>query len=192
MWDSHEEDATGLKIRSYFLAVKKTVMLNALNIRRVSRSTLLFAAMGFGLLGCADAGPQNPLRLADGNITSPELWQGQWVLINYWADWCGPCRDEVPELNHLNQSEDGFTVLGVNYDYLEGAELQESINTLGIEFPTLIDDPQRLLGYEEATVLPMSVLISPDGDLHRILIGPQTAESLLNAKAGPAAPLASL
>jgi hypothetical protein len=92
----------------------------------------------------------------------------------------------VPELNHLNASEDGFSVLGVNYDYLEGVELQASIDSLGIAFPTLIDDPQILLGYDEATVLPMSVLISPEGVLHRILVGPQTAETLLAAKAGPA------
>ena len=166
-------------------------MVNALKLRRISRSVLLFFT-GLVLLGCAESGPQNPLRLADGNITSPELWQGQWVLINYWADWCGPCRDEVPELNHLNESPDGFTVLGVNYDYLEGAELQESIDILGIEFPILIDDPQKLLGYDEATVLPMTVLISPDGKLHRVLVGPQTAESLQNAKAEKATPVANL
>ena len=46
------------------------------------------------------------------------------VLINYWVDWCSPCREEVPELNQLNGSDDGFTVLGVNYDYLQGGELQ--------------------------------------------------------------------
>ena len=108
------------------------------------------------------------------------------MLINYWADWCGPCRDEVPELNYLNTAEEGFTVLGVNYDYLEGAELQASIDTLGISFPTLLDDPQLLLGYEEATVLPMTVLIAPDGALHRILVGPQTAQTLLAAKTQPA------
>jgi thiol-disulfide isomerase/thioredoxin len=167
-------------------------MSNILMFRRLGRSALLVFAACVGLLGCADSSPQNPLRLADGNVTSPELWQGQWVLINYWADWCGPCRDEVPELNHLHESGDGLTVLGVNYDYLEGAELQESIDTLGIQFPNLIDDPRRLLGYDEATVLPMTVLISPKGELHRILIGPQTSESLLNAKAGPAKPVASL
>jgi len=69
-------------------------MFNALKFRRLSSA--LCVVLGFGLLGCADSGPKNPLRLADGNITSPELWRGQWVLINYWADWCGPCRDEVP------------------------------------------------------------------------------------------------
>ena len=150
------------------------------------RSSLLVLALSTLLAACADSGPSNPLRLADGTITSPTDWQGDWVLINYWADWCGPCREEVPELNRLNASEDGFSVLGVNYDYLEGAELQASIDSLGIAFPTLLDDPQVLLGYDEATVLPMSVLISPDGSLHRILVGPQTAETLLAAKVSPA------
>ena len=152
---------------------------------RVQRGLRILLLCGL-LLGCSGAGPSNPLRLADGGITSPGQWQGDWVLINYWADWCGPCRDEVPELNHLNTAEEGFTVLGVNYDYLEGAELQASIDTLGISFPTLLDDPQLLLGYEEATVLPMTVLIAPDGALHRILVGPQTAQTLLAAKTQPA------
>ena len=156
-----------------------------LSMRRLCLRTGVYAALFLGLLGaCADAGPKTPLRLADGTVTSPELWAGDWVLINYWADWCGPCREEVPELNHLNEIEGGFRVLGVNYDYLEGAELQASVDTLGITFPTLLDDPQNILGYDEATVLPMSVMIAPDGSLHRVLLGPQTAQSLFAAKTG--------
>ena len=138
------------------------------------------------LAACTDIAPKHPLRLFDGSITSPSQWRGQWVLINYWADWCGPCREEVPELNHLNDSTDGFKVLGVNYDYLEGGELRASIDALGITFPTLLDDPQSILGYDEATVLPMTVLIAPNGTLHRVLLGPQTAQTLQAAKAGPA------
>ena len=138
------------------------------------------------LAACTDIAPKHPLRLFDGSITSPSQWRGQWVLINYWADWCGPCREEVPELNHLNDSADGFKVLGVNYDYLEGGELRASIDALGITFPTLLDDPQSILGYDEATVLPMTVLIAPNGTLHRVLLGPQTAQTLQAAKAGPA------
>ena len=156
------------------------------------RLGMLALALSVLLAGRVDSASSNPLRLADGTITSPSQWQGDWVLINYWADWCGPCREEVPELNHLNSSEDGFSVLGVNYDYLEGVELQASIDSLGIAFPTLIDDPQLLLGYDEATVLPMSVLISPEGNLHRILVGPQTTETLMAAKKGPAQAASSL
>ena len=69
------------------------------------RIGLLALALSVLLAGCVDSAPFNPLRLADGTITSPSQWLGDWVLINYWADWCGPCREEVPELNHLNASE---------------------------------------------------------------------------------------
>lgn len=158
--------------------------------RRTLRASLwgLLLSAVMVLAACAESAPKHPLRLFDGGMTSPSQWQGQWVLINYWADWCGPCREEVPELNHLNDSAVGFTVLGVNYDYLQGGELQASIDALGITFPTLLDDPQMILGYDEATVLPMTVVIAPDGALHRVLVGPQTADTLLAAKAEPAQP----
>ena len=154
---------------------------------RASLRGLLLSAV-LVLVACADSVPKHPLRLFDGGITSPSQWQGEWVLINYWADWCGPCREEVPELNHLNGSDDGFTVLGVNYDYLQGGELQASIDALGITFPTLLDDPQSILGYDEATVLPMTVVIAPGGALHRVLVGPQTAEALIAATVNPSQP----
>ena len=106
--------------------------------------------------------------------------RGNWVLINYWADWCRPCREEIPELNVLHQRKEGepMFVLGVNFDYLEGAELTDLIDEMGIEFPVLVDDPQVIVGYAAAQVLPMTVIISPQGEVHKVLVGPQTAESI--------------
>ena len=69
------------------------------------------------LAACTDYAPKHPLRLSDGNITSPSQWQGQWVLINYWADWCGPCREEVPELNYLNDTWVDFPLYQVIEDH---------------------------------------------------------------------------
>ena len=106
---------------------------------RASLWGLLLSAV-LVLVACADSAPKHPLRLFDGGITSPSQWQGEWVLINYWADWCGPCREEVPELNHLNGSDDGFTVLGVNYDYLQGGELQASIICEGLITPFISEE----------------------------------------------------
>ena len=53
-------------------------------------------------------------------VTAAQL-QGQWLLINYWAEWCGPCRTEIPELNALSETEQGLAVLGVNFDELRAA-----------------------------------------------------------------------
>lgn len=129
------------------------------------------------LSGCAK---EPSYRVADGSQMQLSELRGNWVLINYWADWCRPCREEIPELNILHQRQEGepIFVLGVNFDYLEGQELTDLIGEMGIEFPVLVDDPQVLVGYAAAEVLPMTVIISPQGEVHKVLVGPQTAETI--------------
>jgi len=137
----------------------------------------IFLVLLVGLSGCAK---ESSYRVADGSQMQLSELRGNWVLINYWADWCRPCREEIPELNTLHQREEGqpIFVLGVNFDYLEGQELTDLITEMGIEFPVLVDDPQVIVGYEAAQVLPMTVIISPAGEVHNVLVGPQTAETI--------------
>jgi thiol-disulfide isomerase/thioredoxin len=137
----------------------------------------IFILVLLGLSGCAK---EPSYRVADGSQMQLSELRGNWILINYWADWCRPCREEIPELNTLHQREEGqpIFVLGVNFDYLEGQELTDLITEMGIEFPVLVDDPQGIVGYEAAQVLPMTVIISPAGEVHNVLIGPQTAETI--------------
>ena len=70
------------------------------------------------------------------------------MVLNYWAEWCAPCREEIPELNELRQqgSERGveIRVLGVNYDGLQGADLDAVMQRMEIEFPVLVDDPVKV------------------------------------------------
>jgi thiol-disulfide isomerase/thioredoxin len=139
----------------------------------------IFILVLLGLSGCAK---EPSYRVADGSQMQLSELRGNWILINYWADWCRPCREEIPELNTLHQREreegQPIFVLGVNFDYLEGQELTDLITEMGIEFPVLVDDPQGIVGYEAAQVLPMTVIISPAGEVHNVLIGPQTAETI--------------
>lgn len=121
------------------------------------------------LAGCAD---EDPLTAATA--------RGDWVFVNYWATWCKPCRREVPELNALNERP-GFSVLGVNYDGTQGAELAEEERSLAITFPTLLADPGPRLDVERPQVLPTTLVITPQGQLARVLVGPQTEASLLEA-----------
>ena len=82
--------------------------------------------------------------------------RGQWVVINYWAQWCKPCIKEIPELNELDQEFDRVTVLGVNYDGETGEELAAQIEKLGVAFTTLAQDPSATLGVPRPVVLPTS------------------------------------
>jgi thiol-disulfide isomerase/thioredoxin len=122
---------------------------------------------------CSPAGaPHSNLRL-------DEL-RGQWVVINYWAIWCKPCAQEIPELNALAELP-GVTVLGVNFDSASGAELEQQLNKLNINFPTLEVDPTAQLGVSRPVVLPTSIVIDPAGQLRETLVGPQTLQSLAAA-----------
>lgn len=115
----------------------------------------------------------------DHNNNSVELdsYAGQWLLINYWAAWCSPCRKEIPELNQLNQ-QNNVQVLGVNFDLPERIELNRQMKQLSIDFPVLQQDPREYYQFSRPRVLPFTVIISPEGKLVKTLLGPQTAESI--------------
>ena len=93
----------------------------------------------------------------------------------------GPCRDEIQELNTLNAEHADIDVFGANYDRLQGQELQDAIAELDIQFASMMADPAELLAQERPRVLPTTYVLSPNGELHAVLTGPQTEESLLKA-----------
>jgi len=100
-------------------------------------------------------------------------------VINYWAIWCAPCRKEIPELNELaSHNPEKLTVVGVNFDESRGEKLLGEIETLGIEFPSLVEDPRSIWGLEPVTILPETLIISAEGKLLHRLIGPQTLSSI--------------
>ena len=105
---------------------------------------------------------------------------GKYILINYWAEWCRPCLEEIPELNLLAEQEQArIVVMGVNFDGISVAELRAQQEKLGIQFPVLINDPAQLLQYETPEVLPTSYLFDPEQKLVATLVGPQTRDSIL-------------
>ncbi|MCQ4311975.1 TlpA family protein disulfide reductase [Pseudomonas stutzeri] len=127
------------------------------------------------LAGCAeDWGPDQH----GAEVTAQQL-EGQWLLINYWAEWCGPCRTEIPELNTLDESRSDITVLGVNFDGLQGSELNAAAEDLGIRFRVLSTDPADRLELPRSAVLPVTYIVDEAGTVRQSLVGEQTAEGLL-------------
>lgn len=142
------------------------------------RLKLLFSPLLFTLL--AACGQERPPTAAE---QLAEL-QGQWVVVNYWAQWCKPCIEEIPELNALDADHNDIAVLGVNYDGATGEALASQIEALGVAFPTLPSDPAELLGQPRPSVLPTTFILDPQGTLTASVVGPQTEASLLAAIRG--------
>lgn len=128
------------------------------------------------LAGCSN---DASYPLADGGSHSFKNDQGKLTLINYWAIWCSPCREEIPELNELAEAyADQLTVLAVNFDNEQGETLQAQVEKLGIEFSSLQSYPRALWSLKPVSVLPETLIIDSEGLLLHRLIGPQTLESL--------------
>ena len=132
------------------------------------------------VFGCST---DEQVEFSDGTRTQMSHWDDRWLIINYWAEWCAPCRHEIPELNQLHNERvgSGLVVLGVNYDGLIQPKLGDVMQRMQIEFPVLKQDPQLRYGYQRAEHLPMTVLINPAREVHEVLVGPQTATSIMAA-----------
>lgn len=131
------------------------------------------------LLLCACSKPD--YQLASGESGSFSDWRGKWVLINYWATWCGPCREEIPELNAFSKAHTDVVVLGVNFDHPQGDALQKEVAQMGIQFSVLTQDPSKALHFSQPSILPTTVILNSQGKVHATLFGPQTQKSLAAA-----------
>jgi len=91
------------------------------------------------------------------------------VLINFWASWCGPCRQEMPVLDRLHQRyvDAGFAVLGIN---VEGEEkpARELLEKVPVTFPVLIDSGQLVSELYDIQAMPSTIVIDRDGVIRYI------------------------
>jgi len=107
---------------------------------------------------------------------------GHWLVINYWAEWCKPCREEIPQLNAFAAQHQATTsVAAVNFDGVTGDALQKQADALGISFELMAIDPAQLGHWPKPQVLPTTQIVGPDGKLVKTLVGPQTLDSLTKA-----------
>lgn len=134
---------------------------------------IILLALTFGLAGCNGT----EFQKASGEPLAWDSLRGEWVLVNYWAEWCKPCLEEIPELNALDRDE-RITVLAVNFDGVQGPALTELGERMGIEFTMLAEDPGPKLGWKLPVALPATFVVKPNGELLETRFGPQTEEQL--------------
>lgn len=121
--------------------------------------------------------PQVRLPALDGrSVVLPQAFAGRPLLVNFWASWCGPCIEEMPELSRFSaaQGANGVQVVGIALD--DKAAVQDFLARIPVTYPILLDQPGPAdssvrLGNPKG-VLPYSVLVSADGRLLKQRIGP--------------------
>ena len=111
-------------------------------------------------------------------------YKGKWVIVNYWATWCPPCLEEIPDLVALYDSRKNkdLVILGVAFDYQSAKEVTDYVSDMLISYPIVLgdDDVMKQIGFSD--VLPTSYIYNPRGELIKTkhgLVTKQYLDSLL-------------
>ena len=121
---------------------------------------------------------QGDVEIFDSRPIFSSSFQGNWVLVNYWADWCPPCIKEIPEIAAFANKYPEVKVFAFNFDRLEAEDLRPEIKKFGISYPSIITHPRTLWGIKTPKTLPATYFISPNGEIVFSSLKTQNEESL--------------
>ena len=132
------------------------------------------ASHAAGDLKVWSGGPTPALELKDiaGRTHRLEDYRGRVVLLNFWATWCAPCRQEMPSIEQLKKklAKRPFVVLAVNVDEPE-SRVRNFLEQVPLDFPTLLDPEARTTREWKVRVLPASFVIAPSGRIRYTVTG---------------------
>lgn len=136
-------------------------------------AVLFFSMLPSMVFATTDARPAEnfTLKSAQGSNIRLSEYRGQVVLINFWASWCGPCRQEMPHLDELQKKYEalGFTVFGVNVEQ-DRKMADQVLRDIPVTFPILFDEHNTVSELYDIDAMPTTVLVDRSGDirfLHR-------------------------
>lgn len=124
---------------------------------------------------------QVDFRLQDleGVERSASDYRGRWLIVNFWATWCGPCIREIPELIAFRQNNiDALEVIGIAFEKTPIEDIRSFAEEFKITYPVLLIGEEPVLPLEPLKGLPSTFLLSPDGKLVRSHVGPVTTDQL--------------
>ncbi len=140
--------------------------------RTIHHLIIFFCLSVFAIGGVAQAAdktepaPDFTLKSRDGKNIRLAEQRGQVIMINFWASWCGPCREEMPLLEDLYQRYQamGFTILGVNVDE-DSSEADKLLEEIQVSFPVLYDPDNRVADRYQVEAMPSTVMVDRDGKM---------------------------
>jgi peroxiredoxin len=138
-----------------------------------SLACLVFSVHAAGSLASSglagQPAPEFALKSSSGQNLRLSEYRGDVVMINFWATWCGPCRQEMPLLDELYSRYErvGFNLLGINIDD-DSRRAMDMINELGVSFPVLFDSSKEVSRLYQVDAMPVTVIVDREGNIRHV------------------------
>jgi thiol-disulfide isomerase/thioredoxin len=151
----------------------KLLLLSYMN--RLLISLILFFSLGLPVQAV-----EMRLTGVDGSVQQLSDFRGKWVVVNYWATWCPPCIEEMPELQAFHDDNEavGAVVIGINSEVVSREKLLEFLDDYFITYPVFTSPPQFESELGSIPGLPTTFLVSPSGSVEAREVGGVTREMI--------------
>ncbi len=141
-------------------------------------------------LSSLNALSQDAFTLTDlkGKTHQLDAYRGKWVIVNYWATWCPPCLEEIPDLVNFYDSrkDSDVMVIGVVFDYKTLEEVETYVDDMLMSYPVVLGGDQAVKQIGAAEVLPTSYIYNPQGKLIKVkrgIVSREYLETIIRMKA---------
>ncbi|GAB2551128.1 redoxin domain-containing protein [Gracilibacillus alcaliphilus] len=130
-------------------------------------------------LDIGNLAPDFTLETMDGERVHLSDYRGKPVLLNFWATWCLPCREEMPDMEQLYQDTD-VQVLAVNLTSTENSirDVEHFVAEYGLTFPILLDQHSGVSDLYQIRPLPTTYIIDAEGVIQLYVFGPLTYDQM--------------
>jgi thiol-disulfide isomerase/thioredoxin len=123
--------------------------------------------------------PTLQVKTLDGKTFDLAAHRGHWVVVNFWATWCGPCLKEMPELSALDAMREQVDVVGLAYEDTTPEEMRTFLEKHPVVYPiAIVGTYEPPKDFETPRGLPTTWLIAPDGTVAKHFLGPVTAKDI--------------
>lgn len=141
-------------------------MLKMLRSLVIAVGLVGFLVSTAGASSISGKAPEFTLKSRGGQNVRLSDYRGQVLLINFWASWCGPCRQEMPLLEDLYKrySKLGFTILGVNVD-TDSTKANNYLKDMSVTFPILYDTSNAVSKSYKVNAMPTTVIVDRNGNM---------------------------
>ncbi|WP_294347406.1 TlpA disulfide reductase family protein [Prosthecochloris sp.] len=176
---------------NFFYKVNENIRMNdGMSMNKLSKS---FSGLGISMMLLAVmminpqtsvSGPLINAKALDGTEISSRTLAGKAYIVNFFASWCPPCRQEIPDMVELQEKygKDGFTFIGIGFRD-EEQSINDFIWEYGINYPVMIGDQAMISTFGDyipggLRAIPVSFVIGRDGSLITVAKGFQSREAL--------------
>jgi thiol-disulfide isomerase/thioredoxin len=138
----------------------------------------LFLVLVLSWMGVASAAENFTLTDAQGKSHSLADYRGKWVIVNFWATWCSPCLEEIPDLVAIKESRKDLEVIGIAMEFQDAKQVMQFADGMFVNYPIVLGDRKISESIGKVDGLPTTFIYDPQGRLAERHVGKITRKQI--------------